>query len=242
MNHSHAFQALLAFGLSTSLVTLLAQEPSSPAAHAPAAPAADVKAPAKAAAKPTVKPAAKAPETKAADVKAADSQAAGKTAVQSTGAEPANGDAAKAEPHPTVELEAAGTFAVAPGAEANALPPQGFTYHADGRRDPFVTLIKRGAETQQTTKLARAAGLAGLNTGEVTLRGILASEGQFVAMLLGADAKTYIVRTGDKLADGMIHTITADAMVIEQLMASNGPSQAKTREVRKTLRHLDGTN
>ena len=59
-----------------------------------------------------------------------------------------------------------------------------------------------------TTAAARAAGLAGLGTGEVTLRGILASQGGYVAMLLGSDEKTYIVRTGDKLSDGTIRTIT----------------------------------
>ena len=60
-------------------------------------------------------------------------------------------------------------------------------------------------------------------------------------MLLGSDEKTYIVRTGDRLSDGTIRTITADAMVILQQV--NDPlSQQKQREVRKMLRHIDGTN
>ena len=118
---------------------------------------------------------------------------------------------------------------------------QGFTYTAEGRRDPFVTLMKRGGDAKDTTVAARAAGLAGLGTGEVSLRGIMASRGEFVAMVLGSDDKTYIVRSGDKLADGTIRTITANAMVIVQRV--NDPlSPLKQREVRKMLRNTDGTN
>ncbi|HEX5110222.1 MAG TPA: pilus assembly protein PilP [Vicinamibacterales bacterium] len=125
--------------------------------------------------------------------------------------------------------------------DGSPMPPQGFTYKAEGRRDPFVVLLKRGSDVAGTTAAARAAGLAGLNTSEVTLRGILASQGTYVAMLLGSDEKTYIVRTGDKLADGTISSITPDAMVILQRLRDS-LGQAKEREVRKLLRHVDGTN
>jgi Tfp pilus assembly protein PilP len=151
-----------------------------------------------------------------------------------------------ARPEPVEATTATKPVAAAPaGGEAkDATPPtapQGFTYKAEGRRDPFVTLIKRGSDVAGTTAAARAAGLAGLNTSEVTLRGILASQGTYVAMLHGSDEKTYIVRTGDKLADGTISSITADAMVIQQRLRDS-LGQAKEREVRKLLRHVDGTN
>ena len=146
---------------------------------------------------------------------------------------PVEAAAAAAQPQAT-DAKAAGEAA------SPALAPQGYTYKTEGRRDPFVTLLKRGSDTAATTSAARTAGLAGLGAGEVTLRGILASQGGYVAMLLGSDEKTYIVRTGDKLADGTIRTITADAMVILQQV--NDPlSQQKQREVRKVLRHIDGT-
>ena len=122
-----------------------------------------------------------------------------------------------------------------------ALPPQGFTYNAEGRRDPFVVLLKRGSDAAATTAAARAAGLAGLSTGEVTLRGVLLSEGSYVGMLLGSDDKTYIVRPGDRLADGTITAITGDALVVLQQV--NDPLAAQTaREVRKALRRTDDTN
>lgn len=124
------------------------------------------------------------------------------------------------------------------GAPQVALPPQGYTYAARGRRDPFVVLLARGSEAAATTVAARAAGLAGLNTGEVTLRGVIASEGEYVAMLLGSDLKTYIVRAGDTLADGTIRAITADSMVV--LQRGTGPLSTRTeREVRKQLRKTD---
>jgi Tfp pilus assembly protein PilP len=129
--------------------------------------------------------------------------------------------------------------ATPPAAQA-APAGQGFTYTAEGRRDPFVTLVKRGSDASATTAVARAAGLAGLSTGEVRLRGILVSQGEHVAMLLGSDDRTYIVRAGDRLADGTIRTITADEMVILQ-QVTDPPSSGKQREVRKMLRRMEGT-
>ena len=148
---------------------------------------------------------------------------------------------AAAQTPATPKAPAAGAPAVEAGEKVTtgqALAPHGYTYTAEGRRDPFVTLLRRGSEVASTTAAARAAGLAGLGAGEVTLRGILASQGAYVAMLLGADEKTYIVRTGDRLADGTIRTITADAMVIDQQV--NDPlSTQKRREVRKMLRQTE---
>jgi len=130
----------------------------------------------------------------------------------------------------------------APAATGVAAPAQGYTYNAEGRRDPFVPLLKgSGKQALTTTTVARAAGLAGLSTADVTLRGVLVSQGAYVAMLHGTDEKTYIVRTGDKLADGTIRTITSEMMLIQQQV--NDPlSRQKEREVRKMLRHSDGTN
>jgi hypothetical protein len=59
-----------------------------------------------------------------------------------------------------------------------------------------------------------------------------------VAIVEGADKKTYIVKTGDRLADGTVQNITATLMVILQQV--NDPlSLDKQREVRKMLRQTD---
>jgi Tfp pilus assembly protein PilP len=120
--------------------------------------------------------------------------------------------------------------------KADALEPQGFTYNPERRRDPFVSLLRRGAES--ATGGSRVAGLSGLGTAEVSLRGTVMSQGAFVGIIRGVDSKTYIVRAGDKLSDGSIRSITADAMVILQQV--NDPlSLEKEREVRKLLRQTE---
>jgi Tfp pilus assembly protein PilP len=134
----------------------------------------------------------------------------------------------------------AATPAKSPG-EKPALPPlepQGYTYDPDSRRDPFVSLLRRGANSQRDTVGPRAAGLAGMETSEVALKGIIASGSSYVAMVQGVDNKTYIVHVGDKLFDGTVRAIDAESMVILQQV--NDPlSTQKTREVRKVLRQTE---
>jgi Tfp pilus assembly protein PilP len=125
------------------------------------------------------------------------------------------------------------------GAQAAGTEPQGFTYNPEGRRDPFVSLIRRGGTgLTPTIGSARPAGLSGLETAEVTLKGTIQSQTGYVGILLGADNKTYIVRVGDKLLDGTVRAITQNAMVILQQV--NDPlSLEKQREIRKVLRQTE---
>ena len=117
--------------------------------------------------------------------------------------------------------------------------PPGFTYSPEGRRDPFVSLLRRAAGGVSTASAAtRPSGLAGLETGEVTLKGTIQTQTGFVAILQGTDKKTYIVRPGDRLLDGTVRSIVQNAMVILQQV--NDPlSLEKQREVRKVLRQTD---
>jgi type IV pilus assembly protein PilP len=118
------------------------------------------------------------------------------------------------------------------------LEPQGYTYDPHGRRDPFVSLLRRGSDVQRSTLGVRPAGLAGLETSEVTLKGTVATQGTYVGIVQGSDGKTYIVKAGDKLLDGTIRTINPDSMVISQQV--NDPlSLDKQREVRKVLRQTE---
>ena len=66
----------------------------------------------------------------------------------------------------------------------------------------------------------------------------MAGRGGYVAIVQGSDSKTYIVREGERLADGMVRTITQSSMVIVQQV--NDPlSREKQREVRKMLRQIE---
>ena len=129
--------------------------------------------------------------------------------------------------------------APAPAApQTSALEPQGYTYNPEGRRDPFVSLVRRGAEVPGSPDGPRPAGVAGLAVAEVSLRGTMKGRDGFVAMLQGADNKTYLVRPGDRLLDGTIRSIAADSLVILQRV--NDPlSLEAEREVRKVLRQTE---
>ena len=156
-------------------------------------------------------------------------------------APPAASPAAPAPPSaaPAAPAAPAAGTPQAPAAEAQGddkPAAQGYTYNPDGRRDPFVSLLRRGLDSRNTGP--KMAGLGGLGTSEVSLRGVLTSDGDFVGILQGVDAKNYIVRVGDKLSDGTIRSISKDSMVILQQI--NDPlSLEKQREVRKLLRQTE---
>ena len=117
-------------------------------------------------------------------------------------------------------------------------PPANYEYEFMGRRDPFLSLVNRGADARTTAgnqPAKRAEGVPGLLTSEITVRGIVQTRGEFGAMVAGVDGKVYSVRAGDKLADGVVRQVTSQAVVI--LQEVNDPlSLEKQREVRKLLR------
>ena len=123
-------------------------------------------------------------------------------------------------------------------ASAAATPPaqEAYTYRADGRRDPFLSLVGLGNEGKLTSR--RGEGPTGLSVAEVSVRGVMQSRGALVAMIQGPDNKTHIVHAGDKLLDGTIKSVTPQGLIIVQEV--NDPlSLSKTREVRKMLRSLE---
>jgi Tfp pilus assembly protein PilP len=123
-----------------------------------------------------------------------------------------------------------------PPAEAGPVPPPNYLYNADGRRDPFMSLVNRGAESRPgTDRGARPEGLPGLMVEEVSVRGIVQTRAGWVAMVAAPTGKTYTLRSGDRLMDGRVRTINQQAVVL--LQDVNDPlSLEKQREVRKYLR------
>ena len=150
-----------------------------------------------------------------------------------------------AAPTETAAAKAPAPAPAAPAATAPAdaaatdplIEPKGFTYSIEGRRAPFISLLRRGVETSAASA-GRPAGLGGLGVSEITLRGTIRSSDGFVAIMQGADQKAYIVRTGDRLADGTVRTISQNDVVIVQQV--NDPlTLEKQREVRKVLRQIE---
>ncbi len=133
-----------------------------------------------------------------------------------------------------VQPPPAGAPAAAPVRVEQPAAPA-YSYDPKGRRDPFVSLLERGADP--TT--GRSAGLPGLMIGEVSVKGIVRDRSGFIAMIQGPDTKTFIVRSGEQLKDGIVKAITADTVVFSQEV-SDPLSMVKQKEVRKTVRSADG--
>ena len=153
--------------------------------------------------------------------------AATEKASQTKGASPA-----------TAATAAAATATIQPAVEAAPIASTGFTYNPEGRRDPFISLLRRGNDESAPAVGPRKPGLLGLGVSEVTLKGTMASRGGYIALLKGADAKTYIVRPGDRLLDGAVQAVTAGAVVILQRV-DDPRSPQREREVRKMLRQTE---
>jgi Tfp pilus assembly protein PilP len=113
-------------------------------------------------------------------------------------------------------------------------PAATYAYNPEGRRDPFVSLLRRAADAK--TRQGKApVGVAGFLVSELSLKGIMLSRGDHVALVTGPDNKTYMVRANDRLLDGSVRAVTADSLVC--LQDVNDPlSLTKQREVRLTLR------
>jgi Tfp pilus assembly protein PilP len=115
-------------------------------------------------------------------------------------------------------------------------PPVNYAYSPDGRRDPFVSLVNRGSDTRAAeAPRTRPDGIAGILVDEVVVRGIMQSQGKWVAMIGSPSGRTYSIRSGDRLMDGNVKSILPQAVVLSKEI--NEPlSQEKQREVRKYLR------
>jgi Tfp pilus assembly protein PilP len=148
----------------------------------------------------------------------------------------AAGGIARAQSAPVAQpAQPAATPAQPKAAPAPAALPENYTYQANGRRDPFLSLLGVGADARQGR---RVEGPAGMSVADITVRGVLEIRGTLIAMIHGPDNKTYTVHQGDKLLDGTIRAITQQGLVIVQEV--NDPlSLVKQREVRKFLRGLE---
>ena len=120
--------------------------------------------------------------------------------------------------------------------------PGGYTYNPQGRRDPFVSLIKPvGPDTQAKRK----PGMEGFLIQEVALKGIVKTPGGgaektvaeragFIAMFLGPDGVSYFVNVGQRLFDGQIVAIDAGSVTFRQEV-TDPLSPVKTREIKQSL-------
>jgi hypothetical protein len=119
-------------------------------------------------------------------------------------------------------------------------PPGGYTYNPQGRRDPFVSLVKPVGP--QGGKV-RPQGLPGFLIQEVALKGVVKTQGGglgaaaqagYIAILQGTDGKSYFVTVGQRLFDGAVVAIDPSSVSFRQEV-TDPLSPVRTRDVRKTL-------
>ena len=109
--------------------------------------------------------------------------------------------------------------------------PDSYHYDAQGRRDPFQSLIGPTPKLQTGQRLA---GPPGFMSDEIKIQGVVKTRAGLVAMINGPDNKSYLVRIGDKVLDGEIIRITANSIVFRQEV--NDPTRIERfREVVKEI-------
>ncbi|MEO5824149.1 MAG: hypothetical protein ABIT71_26880 [Vicinamibacteraceae bacterium] len=120
-------------------------------------------------------------------------------------------------------------------APAPVVSGAGYNYDASGRRDPFMALDRASDPRVNAGKLT---GLAGLMINEATVKGVVKSRGRMMAIVQAPDNKTYVVKASDRLLDGEVRAVTAEAVVFVQNV--NDPlSPVRQREIRKPLRIVE---
>ena len=125
--------------------------------------------------------------------------------------------------------------ATTPGPKVPPLEPQGYDYNPAGRRDPFISLVRRTTQAAGTSANPRPTGLGGLSIEQIRMTGVVKGRLGFSAIVKGVDNRTYYVKAGDELYDGKVRAVTADAMFLIQNV--NDPlAVAKTREIKRLLR------
>jgi len=95
----------------------------------------------------------------------------------------------------------------------------GVLYQSGNRRDPFLNLLllKKEQKPLQDPEEPRGQpppGIGGMFMAEVTLLGVASQEGEQTAIFRGTDKRAYFLRQGDKLFDGSITKIDADAVTL----------------------------
>ena len=113
-----------------------------------------------------------------------------------------------------------GATAVDAVAPPSSPPPR---YDPGGRRDPFAPLP---ASNPAPARVERAAGLPGIAASELSLRGIVVASGVSLAVLESPGGRSWLVRGGERLRDGVVGRIGANVVYVQPVgtaAATGGP-------------------
>ncbi len=99
-----------------------------------------------------------------------------------------------------------------------ARSPGEIAYDPGGRRDPFRPLL---AEDGPVVPEERPAGLPGIAASELSLRGFVVVDGVRLAVLESPNGRSWLVRGGENLLDGVIGIIGTDEVRIRTRSAGS---------------------
>jgi len=139
-------------------------------------------------------------------------------------------------PSPASSPAASSTVAVpAPdeGLRELAPAPGGYRYNAGGRRDPFMSLVRRGGAAKED-EAKRKQGIEGLMISELALQGIVKTVDGYIAFFAGPNGKSYWVKNNQRFYDGQLIGIDATTATFKQEV-SDPLNPVKTRDVKKYL-------
>jgi Tfp pilus assembly protein PilP len=133
---------------------------------------------------------------------------------------------------------AATSVAVPAGADEGlrelAPAPGAYRYNSAGRRDPFMSLIRRGGAARDDDGQRVKQGIAGLMISELALQGVIKTVDGYIAFFAGPNGKSYWVKNGQRFYDGSLIAIDATTATFRQEV-SDPLNPVKTRDVKKYL-------
>ena len=113
-----------------------------------------------------------------------------------------------------------------------------FTYHTEGRSDPFEPFISEKVmqETAETSTPEKLTGMRQFEPGQLSLVAIMFTESNPMAMVEDSSHKGYLIRRGTKIGKaGVVSDILPNQVIIKQLSYSM-TRKKKYKTVEMTLR------
>jgi Tfp pilus assembly protein PilP len=133
--------------------------------------------------------------------------------------------------HPTTKIAAVEAPAdAAKTAEAPKPPkPEEKKWSMTGKRDPFFSPV-----VQQNTGSGCSTGKKCLEIGQINVRGVVKSDGGFIAVVTNSLNKAYFLHENDPVFNGYVVKITGDSVVFQETFQDK-LGKPLTREIVKRI-------
>jgi len=112
---------------------------------------------------------------------------------------------------------------------ARSAKPEDKKWAMTGKRDPFFSPV-----VQQPTGSGCSSGKKCLEIGQINLRGVVRSDGGFIAVVTNTLNKAYFLRENDPVFNGYVVKITGDSVVFQETVQDK-LGKPLTREVVKRI-------